>query len=389
MAVIEITSIDDATFEFKRGTIVVNKPRVYVAQLATKDYVRVEQVSTEHSDLFNPIIYSDLLIDGVVPVSAENAVSLLNVIVFSKAGGGGSAITTETVAEVTSKGDILYLDATGKYSLADALLSTKSKTRMVVATESGAINDEIKVGSEVLLDGYVGLVTGDNYYLNEGGGITNDPTVFQSGSITRLVGTAKSATELQVDIDTTFIQSGTVLGEQVWKDMVASFNQGKTTGGTSPIWEDTGNGIYAWKFVPGNKLQVSFHVNHDYAQTTDGYLHTHWIHKLAIAAAGVTTIWRLGWVRARGHSQGESLTAPLTYIDITHTSTGTEIAGDHIISEADLADAFDLLEPDTLVEVTVELLSTTLADKVYGKMCDIHYLADREGTPNKAPNFYA
>ena len=125
----------------------------------------------------------------------------------SNAGGGGSAITTETVAEATSKGDILYLDATGKYSLADALLSTKSKTRMVVATESGAINDEIKVGSEVLLDGYVGLVTGDNYYLNEGGGITNDPTIFQSGSITRLVGTAKSATELQVDIDTTFLHT--------------------------------------------------------------------------------------------------------------------------------------------------------------------------------------
>ena len=303
--------------------------------------------------------------------------------------GGGSAITTKiTLAENGIAGEPFYLNALDTWSKGDALLKTKSSTKMLVLLEDGLSGASVSASSlsELTL---AGLVADKIYYLNEGGGITHDNKVFQSGSVHRIIGYTGSGAVLHISVDETFLQNGTKLTEQVWKDMVASFNQGKTTGGTSPIWEDTGNGIYAWKFVPGNKLQVSFHVNHDYAQTTDGYLHTHWIHKLAIAAAGATTIWRLGWVRARGHSQGESLTAPLTYIDITHTSLGTEIAGDHIISEADLADAFDLLEPDTLVEVTVELLSTTLADKVYGKMCDIHYLADREGTPNKAPNFYA
>ena len=70
------------------------------------------------------------------------------------------------------------------------------------------------------------------------------------------------------------------------------------------------------------------------------------------------------------------------------TYTGDEIVGEHIVVECSDTDAFDLIEPDTLIMAGVELLSKTATGKVFGILCDLHYQADREVTLNKSPNFY-
>ena len=55
------------------------------------------------------------------------------------------------------------------------------------------------------------------------------------------------------------------------------------------------------------------------------------------------------------------------------------------------ADALILVEPDELILVTLRRVTnggTNNTDKVYALTVDFHYEADREVTPNKAPNFY-
>lgn len=173
----------------------------------------------------------------------------------------------------------------------------------------------------------------------------------------------------------------------IWKDNIMPFSAAKGNGTTEPVWSNIGNGLYKMKFTAGDELFVSFHVNHDYKIGTDAYPHVHWLSDL-LQGSGDTTVWQISYVVGIGHKQGGSLTAALTTFTITHTADGTEIAGEHIISECLDADAFDLIEPDTLVLMGVKLISTTTAGNIFGIMADLHYQADRDGTLNKAPNFY-
>ena len=98
--------------------------------------------------------------------------------------------------------------------------------------------------------------------------------------------------------------------------------------------------------------------------------------------------WDFEYTIARGHQQGESLTGTATTISFTHTADGTEVAGEHMVTECSLAQAFDLLEPDTMIKAVVRYSTAgTYGGTVDGYMADIHYQSDRETTPNKAPSF--
>mgnify|MGYP000680904861 CR=1 FL=1 len=172
-----------------------------------------------------------------------------------------------------------------------------------------------------------------------------------------------------------------------WKDNIAPFSTAQGNGTTEPVWEDIGNGNYAMNFTTGDELFVQFHVDHDYALGTKAYPHVHFICQQA-QTAGTTVTWEFAYRIAKGHSQGDSLiTAPRTTILLTYTYDGTEVAGEHIVVECSDLDAFDLIEPDTVIMAGVTLLSETASGKIYGLMADLHYQSDRETTPFKSPNF--
>ena len=173
-----------------------------------------------------------------------------------------------------------------------------------------------------------------------------------------------------------------------WKDNIQPFSSAKGKGTAEPLWEDIGNGLYAYDFAVLDELFVIFHVNHDYAQGTDAYPHIHFLND-TVQTVGATVTWRINYSIAKGHSQGQSLTTiPTTTMDLTYTYTGTEVAGEHIIVECSDLDAFDLIEPDTVIMMEVILQSSTAVGKTFGLMADLHYLADRDYTPSKSPDFY-
>jgi len=104
--------------------------------------------------------------------------------------------------------------------------------------------------------------------------------------------------------------------------------------------------------------------------------------------AGDTVTWRIHYIVARGHNQGESLLAARTTFDIVYTSpAGGTVAGDHIVSEASIAQAYDLKEPDTVILAEIEMLPKTFAGNVIGIQADLHYQTDREATIGKRPDF--
>lgn len=172
-----------------------------------------------------------------------------------------------------------------------------------------------------------------------------------------------------------------------WTDLIQWFSAAKGSGTVEPVWSDMGNGHYGYVFTAGDELFVHYHVLHDYKRGTNAYPHIHFLVD-QVMNVGEQITWRFGYVIAKGHSQGESLTSVETVFDMTYTATGSEIAGEHIILECSDLQAFDLIEPDTVITARIDLVSENVTGRVFGIMCDLHYQTDRYSTLNKAPDFY-
>lgn len=192
-----------------------------------------------------------------------------------------------------------------------------------------------------------------------------------------------SGNSLSIDI-----ASDLIYHNEAWDDIVASFGA-TLKGAIAPTWANIGNGIYAYRFNTGESVMASFHMTHDYKPGSDVYPHVHFLSD-SVEGVGDTVTWRVNYIVAKGHQQGQSLTASTTQFDMVYTYDGTEVAGEHIVLECSDAQAFNALEPDTLVLVSFELLATSgIVGDIFGLQGDLHYQKDLIGTPNKAPNFYA
>lgn len=171
-----------------------------------------------------------------------------------------------------------------------------------------------------------------------------------------------------------------------WKDLVAPFTNA-SAGAAAPLLQTLANGVRLYRFNAGDSMHVSYHVNHDYAEGTKAYHHVHWFPEIAMIA-GDTVTWRVYYIVAKGHNQGDSFTESRNFFDITYTSpVGGTIAGDHIVTESSDIQAYLLKEPDTVVLAEIQLLSKTFAGDVYGIQANLHYQSDREVTVSKRPNF--
>lgn len=174
--------------------------------------------------------------------------------------------------------------------------------------------------------------------------------------------------------------------EAGWNDYLIDFSTAKAAGANVPTWKDTGNGLYGMQFAAGEELQGKVHVLHDYAEGEAAYPHIHFFVDQTMTA-GQQITWEVRHVCARGHAQGDSLTSAVTFFQMTYTATGAEVAGEHIVLECSVGQAFSIIEPDTIAKFAFKLVSENVAGQVFGEQADIHYLSDRVATKNKTPNF--
>lgn len=173
-----------------------------------------------------------------------------------------------------------------------------------------------------------------------------------------------------------------------WKDMLSPIAGAKLPPATAPTWTAFG--------PSGNRLELAFavndyaiinpfHTNHDVLVGGKMYLHIHW----TTNGTNTNTVkWQFEVMRAKGHNQ-QAFGTPATYT-VEQAASGT--AWQHMVTEVSDGDALTITEPDELILVVLKRITnggTDNADTVFGLMVDLHYQADRDGTLNKAPNFYS
>ena len=167
-----------------------------------------------------------------------------------------------------------------------------------------------------------------------------------------------------------------------WKDNINLFlSSARGKGLDDPSWEDIGNGIWGWNFAQGDELFFMFHVNHDYMLGTNCYPHVHWMSNDAIAI-GEGVDWTIEYTIARGYSRDSLLGIP-TPFTLSFVASEPYVAGIHHVTEASDNQAFDLIEPDTLVSGIVRLSTKNVSGDVFGLLLDLHYQSNREHTPNR------
>jgi len=91
-----VESVDDSDYFILNG---IHRPRTYeaigVKLLADKQGVKIIPIQRNEFVLQESLLFDEYLIDGVVPVTQEDCISLLNQIVFKKGGGNGGGVAVK------------------------------------------------------------------------------------------------------------------------------------------------------------------------------------------------------------------------------------------------------------------------------------------------------
>ena len=190
---------------------------------------------------------------------------------------------------------------------------------------------------------------------------------------------------------TKFNADGEYLAEGIaagWDDYDADFSGGTSTPSKEPAFEQMGTtGLYAYNFDEGHDRFINFHIKHDIEVGSQVYPHVHWAPETTMVAGEVVS-WEFMFNAPKGFHQGESFFAAPTTIVFNYTADGTELAGEHLITECSDIDSILAPEVDSVLYARVTRNAGTYGGGVFGIKADLHYRKGRMSTKNKAPDFY-
>jgi hypothetical protein len=191
--------------------------------------------------------------------------------------------------------------------------------------------------------------------------------------------------------------SGQDARPKVWTDYLASINTARVAGSNVPSWTTLLNGVNAYSFSASsmNEVWVSFHINHDVAigKGCKIYPHVHWT---ANSSDTGDCRWGIEYTYAKGHQQGASSVFPATTtVYALQAFSGTPY--EHHIAEVSDDDAIDVqtagIEVDGVILCRVFRdaadAADDFADPAFGLFVDLHIQIERNGTVQKAPDFYS
>ena len=173
--------------------------------------------------------------------------------------------------------------------------------------------------------------------------------------------------------------------ELAWRDITSEMFA-RTSGSAAPSLSLFRGMLYTWQFLPSTlqSLYATFHMPHDYAPGTPIYIHVHWSEA---APDGGKVRWGFEYSIAKGHGQEAFPNTSITYVE--QTCGGAYY---HMVAETGAISSRSL-EPDALILVRIfrdaPHANDTSGQGAFAFTCHIHYQADRHGTLNRAPNFYA
>jgi len=184
-----------------------------------------------------------------------------------------------------------------------------------------------------------------------------------------------------------------------WKDLFGIIRP-DTGGANSPTLAAYRGGLCREFFYGVNdKLDMDYHINHDYVPNSDMYIHLHWGHN-GTAISG-SFIVNFTYSYSKGHNQATFAAEKqitMSYVTVDITTTPQYI---HRIDETQLSTVggsgtlldTSLIEPDGVITMNMtvtEIPTITGGTQVKPFICfaDIHYQSTNIGTKQKTPNFY-
>lgn len=195
------------------------------------------------------------------------------------------------------------------------------------------------------------------------------------------------------------IQVDTAAPTFPWQDLPGILRP-DPIGASSPTLAAVRGGLTREFFYSANdKMDMDFHIPHDYVAGSDLFLHIHWGHNgTAISGNFVVTFT---YTYAKGHNQAifpAEKAVVMTYATVNIATTPRYI---HRIDEIQLSSNGGsatlqdtaLIEPDGvfLVNMTVTTIPTITGgttNEPFVCYADMHYQSTNIGTKQKAPNFY-
>lgn len=160
-----------------------------------------------------------------------------------------------------------------------------------------------------------------------------------------------------------------------------------------------GGNVRELAYGVNDKLDIRFHVPHDWVLNHNCYVHIHWSHNGTAISGNV--VFTMNYTYAKGHNQSNFSAEKSQTITYNTTDIATTPQYRHRIDEVQLSDNggtgnyldSTLIEVDGLILMNLTL--TTLptitggaSSEVFIHSVDIHYQSTGIGTKEKAPNFY-
>ena len=166
--------------------------------------------------------------------------------------------------------------------------------------------------------------------------------------------------------------------------------------------DGSGNLVREYRFSVNDKVDLRFHIPHDYVPGSHLYIHSHWSHNgTAITGTGTMTT-TYGCSYAKGYDQAAFSAVKTATISDTNVTTGNTPQYRHKILEAAISDTggtgnlldSSLIEVDGLVLVnfTVTVIPTITGGTTvepFIHFIDIHYQSTQLATKQRnGPDFY-
>ena len=174
----------------------------------------------------------------------------------------------------------------------------------------------------------------------------------------------------------------------IWRDLTGDIS-GAKLGANAPSWDSFVGGIshYAFSASQMKEIQASYHVQHDWDNTTPMYVHIHWSPS---STASGTVRWGFEITKAKGYGRGAFTTTNTIYVE----QSASGVDRDHLIAECDVSQVIAAadLEVDGVITIRAfrdaDHANDTYPDKVFGIFCDLHYQTKFYGTWQKNYPFY-
>lgn len=148
------------------------------------------------------------LIDGDIGIDSRRNLLMKQDSYFEKGINKQFEFINGTAGDIVGLPRLVYLESDGKYYYASATLENTISKDILIILETLLVDEVGEIATNGTIGGFSGLVVGDAYYISESltGEVTNDRSTFSSGSFSKYVGTAKSATELYFNPSSTYIE---------------------------------------------------------------------------------------------------------------------------------------------------------------------------------------